>query len=114
MGAQTSLKCANCGQKLDLTDKFCRECGLPTIRRAEMTEKLPVSPPDTQELKRSLDVKAEPKPFVRQEPEPEPDSEQAETTGSVVQATSPTFAAGMATSTAIMVGVIVLFAVGGV
>ena len=113
--AEAQLTCANCGRHLDSADKFCRECGLPTPRRAEqIREQAPVPPPDTQELQRALDVKPEPRPFVREEPEEEkPDEQDADTTGSVVQATSPTFAASMATSTLVMIGLILILAIGG-
>ncbi len=110
----TELTCANCGQPLDAADKFCRECGLPTPRRAEVMQRQTQQPPDTQELKRAVDTRPEPRPFVRTEPEEAAQAEKpVDTTGSVVQATSPTFATSMATSTLIMVGVILLFAIGG-
>ena len=111
----TEMTCANCGQRLELADKFCRECGLPTPRRAEvMQRQAPVPPPDTQEMKRALDARPEPRPFIRQEPEEAAPEQEVDTTGSVVQATSPTFAASLAASTLITVVAILLLAAGGV
>jgi hypothetical protein len=114
--SQEDMTCANCGRRLDPTDKFCRECGLPTPRHGQ-AQKLAATPPDTVELKRAFAV-AEPelKPFARPEPEVEPEAEatKALTTGSVVRATSPTFAANLASSTLLMVGVIALLAIAGV
>jgi uncharacterized membrane protein len=105
------LTCANCGRRLDPTDKFCRECGLPTVRQAQ-AQKLVPAPPDTGELKRAFEVQPEVKPFARAEPEPEPD--EPLTTGQVVKSTNPTFTANLASSTALMVGVIVVLVIAGV
>ena len=109
------LVCANCGRHLDPTDKFCRDCGLPTARQAR-AQKLAATPPDTGELKRAFDVQPDLKPFARPEPkvEDEADAEEPLTTGSVVRATSPTLAASLASSTVLMVGVIVVLAVAGI
>jgi hypothetical protein len=123
------LKCANCGQPLDVNDKFCRECGLPTVRHAVERQAVKVEPPDTREMKRALEV-PEPKPFVRVEPEPfdsddlpglPPDTLTTpavllppETTGDVVRATSPTQVTRMATSTLVMLGLIAVLAIAGV
>jgi len=123
------LKCANCGQPLDASDKFCRECGLPTVRHAVERQAVKVEPPDTREMKRALDV-PEPKPFVRVEPELfdtdelpglPPDTITAtavlpppETTGDVVRATSPTQMTRMAASTLLMIGLIIFLAITGV
>ncbi len=105
---EPELRCANCGQRLDVSDKFCRECGLPTIRRAEIQRAvLAVPPPDTQELKRALDGMPEPQPFVRASPDAPPDAGQELTTGSVLRVTSPTFATRAAMSTLFMVALIV-------
>ena len=111
---QSELTCANCGRRLDLADKFCRDCGLPTARHAQ-AQKLAATPPDTGELKRAFAVETELKPFARPEPEVEPEAEETEnlTTGSVVRATNPTFAANLASSTLLMVVVIVLLAIAG-
>ncbi len=112
--AQPELRCANCGQRLDVSDKFCRECGLPTIRRAETQRAVPaVPPPDTLELKRALEAMPEPQPFVRASPDstPVPEAGQEITTGAVLRVTSPTFATQAAVSTLFMVALI-LFLVG--
>jgi len=111
---QSELTCANCGRRLDLADKFCRDCGLPTTHHAQ-AQKLAATPPDTGELKRAFAVETELKPFARPEPEVEPEAEETEnlTTGSVVRATNPTFAANLASSTLLMVVVIVLLAIAG-
>jgi len=108
--------CANCGQPLDANDKFCRQCGLPTLRQAEAQKRIPVPPPDTGEFKRALDAVPEPQPFLRTEPEFEPleDEPPEETTGSLVRATSPTQAMRLASSTLLMVGVIFILAVVGI
>ena len=111
---QSELTCANCSRRLDPTDKFCRDCGLPTTHHAQ-AQKLAATPPDTGELKRAFAVETELKPFARPEPEVEPEAEETEdlTTGSVVRATNPTFAANLASSTLLMVVVIVLLAIAG-
>lgn len=108
--------CANCGQPLDVNDKFCRQCGLPTLRQAEAQKRVPVSPPDTGEMKRALDAVPEPLPFLRMESEFEPLEEELpeETTSSVIRATSPTQATRLAGSTLLMVVVIVILALAGV
>ena len=112
---QSELTCANCSRRLDPTDKFCRDCGLPTTHHAQ-AQKLAATPPDTGELKRAFAVETELKPFARPEPEVEPEAEEPEnlTTGSVVRATNPTFAANLASSTLLMVGVIVVLAIAGI
>jgi hypothetical protein len=111
----TELVCANCSRRLDPTDKFCRDCGLPTARQAQ-TQKLASTPPDTDELKRAFDVQPDLKPFARPEPEIEEEMEAEEplTTGSVVRATNPTFAANLASSTVLMVAVILVLALAGI
>jgi hypothetical protein len=120
------LKCANCGQRVDASDKFCRECGLPTLRNTRRAV-TPAAPPDTGELRRALNAMPDPRPFTRVEPEPAPAAEaepaleateaapppSRDTTGSVVQATSPTFAFQSASVTLVMMVVIVLIAVAG-
>src|ERR1051325_6530132 len=94
--------CANCGQPLDPNDKFCRQCGLPTLRQAEAQKRVPTSPPDTGEMQRALDAtpdsSLELRPFLRTEPEFESieDETPEETTSSVLRATSPTQAVRMA------------------
>ena len=100
------LRCGRCGQPLDANDKFCRECGLPTLRHAELQRAVPSAPPDTAEFRRAMDLAAEPRPFLRSGmTEPGPNAEL--TTGGVVKVTNPTFAFRMAGSTLLMVGLIV-------
>jgi len=126
------LACANCGQRLDPADKFCRECGLPTMRRAAERQRIPAAPPDTGEMKRALNAVPDPQPFMRLEAGPE-DTERVappvapsadgpltradtppETTGDVLRATSPTQAVQMASSTLLMlIGLMVVLAVAG-
>jgi hypothetical protein len=112
------LRCANCHHALDPTDKFCRECGLPTLHRAQAQRAMPAAPPDTDEFKRMMEVEADPRPFVRSStgeiPTAEASGEADLTTGSVVRVTNPTQAAQMAASTLLMVGLIVVLAVIGV
>ena len=115
--AQASeLTCANCSQRLDASDKFCRECGLPTMRQAQKQKQVPALPPDTSEMRRALDAVPDPRPFARVEPEPMSDAaaEGEDTTGDVVQVTNPTLAFQMASSTLLMVGVMVVLAIAGV
>lgn len=114
--AELELNCANCGQPLDPSDKFCRECGLPTLRRAEAQAQVPTRSPDTDELKRALDPTIEPRPFLREEVEPTaPDAPLDPLhTSDVVRVTNPTFVANLASSTALMVGLIVVLAVVGI
>jgi hypothetical protein len=108
------LTCSNCGQPLDVTDRFCRECGLPTVRQAEAQRQAAAVPLDTAEMKRALDIAPEPKPFTREE-EPDAAAEDAEdSTGSVVKATSPTQAMRLAIPTAIMITAIMFLAGVGV
>ena len=100
--------CANCGQPLDAADKFCRECGLPTMRHAAERKRVPAAPPDTGALRRALHAQPEPQPFDRPPSPPE-------TTGDVVRATSPTQAVQMAGSTLMMlIGLMLVLAVAGV
>jgi hypothetical protein len=123
-GNPSALACANCRHPLDPTDKFCRECGLPTLRQAETQRAVPATPPpDTQELRRALDAVPDPQPFSREGtvlaarlPEgPAGLSGEGElTTGGVIRATNPTQAARMAATTVFMVGLILVFAVVGV
>jgi hypothetical protein len=112
------LRCANCQHRLDPTDKFCRECGLPTLHRAHTQRAVPTPPPDTAEFRRAMDVAADPRPFIRETPADEPSGQVTDppdlTTGSVVRVTNPTQAAQMAASTLLMVGLIVVLAVVGV
>jgi len=107
------LKCANCGRVLDPHDKFCRECGLPTLRRAQSHAQVPQSPPDTGEMKRAMDAVPDPKPFLRSNVETAPALSPVETTGSIIHATSPTHATNMASVTMLMVGAIVILAMIG-
>src|SRR5678816_2973954 len=110
---ESAQTCANCGQPLDANDKFCRQCGLPTLRQAEAQKRIPTSPPDTGEMKRALDAMPEPLPFLRLEPEFEPVEEALpeETTGSVIRVTSPTQATRMASTTLLLVVVIFILAI---
>jgi hypothetical protein len=106
----TDLRCANCNKHLDPTDKFCRECGLPTVHRAETQRMAAATPPNADELKHAMDAVPDPAPFVRaydQEPRAL-DGAPELTTGSVIKVTNPTFAAQMAGSTLLMVGLIVV------
>lgn len=114
--AETNFYCANCNQPLDLTDKFCRECGLPTLRRAEAQAQISALSPDGDELKRALDSATEPRPFLREEAEPTAPAMPPEPlhTSDVVRATNPTFITNLASSTALMVGLIVMLAVVGI
>lgn len=105
--SSAEMTCANCGQGLDANDKFCRECGLPTMRTATERKRVPTAPPDTGEMRRALNVVPDPRPFQRETPPPE-------TTGDVLKATSPTQAMQMATSTLVMIGVIVVLVVAGI
>jgi hypothetical protein len=102
------LRCGSCGQPLDGTDKFCRECGLPTLHRAALHRAVPTAPPDAAEFRRAMDAPPDPQPFLRPGPllaEPEPSTEL--TTSSVLKVTNPTFAMRMAGSTLLMVGLII-------
>ena len=114
--ADIELHCANCGQPVDHTDKFCRECGLPTLRRAEAQAQVPTFAPNPNELPRTLDPDPEPQPFLREAAEPDEASvvDVPLHTSDVVRATNPTFAANLASSTALMVGLIVVFAIIGI
>lgn len=120
-GNPSALACANCRHPLDPTDKFCRECGLPTLRQAETQRAVPAAPPpDTQELRRALDAVPDPQPFSREgavlaaRPHDGLGGEGDLTTGGVIRATNPTQAARMAATTVIMVGLILVFAAAGV
>jgi hypothetical protein len=96
---------------LDANDKFCRECGLPTMRHAAERKRVPAAPPDTGEMRRALNAQPEPAPFARSDDEPTPPPE---TTGDVVRATSPTQAVQMASSTVLMlIALMVVLAVAG-
>lgn len=115
------LRCANCGQPLDARDKFCRECGLPTLRHAAERRPVHLEPPDTVELRRALDAAPEPRPFLRVEAAPadeaDPDAPVTslpETTGDVLHGTNPTQMTRLAGSTLIMIGLIVVLVIAGV
>ena len=107
--AAPDLNCGSCGQALDATDKFCRECGLPTLRRAELQRAVPTAPPDAAEFKRAMEHAPDPQPFLRAAPgvPAEASGSPELTTGGVLKATSPTFAFQMAGSTLLMVGLII-------
>lgn len=100
------LTCTRCGQLLEATDNFCRQCGLPTHRPTAP----PAAPPDTQELKRAFDITPDPRPFERA---PDPATPAPESTGQVMKATSPTHMTHLAGSTGLMVGLIVVLALAG-
>jgi|SRR5579859_118319 len=110
------LKCASCNQRLDPTDKFCRECGLPTVYRADTQRLASAAPPNTEELKRAMDVAAAPTPFGPpiEQTIAAPPVAPGLTTGSVVKVTNPTFAMQMAGSTLLMVGLIVILGAIGI
>ena len=110
------LRCSNCDNRLDPTDKFCRECGLPTVHRAEAQRLAAAEPPNVAELKRAMDVSADPAPFAAAPGQQErgPGYGPELTTGGVVRVTSPTFATQLAASTLIMVGLIVVLVVVGI
>src|SRR5262245_55602923 len=109
------LRCSNCDNRLDPTDKFCRECGLPTVHRAEAQRQAAAEPPNVAELKRAMDVAADPGPFTPgRAPKGSGNTQPELTTGGVVKVTSPTFATQMAASTLIMVGLIVVLVVVGI
>ncbi len=112
------LRCANCGQLLDASDKFCRECGLPTLRHAAERKPVHLEPPDTVELQRALNSAPELKPFLRVEAAPDESEDLApslpETTGDVLHGTSPTQMTRLAGSTLIMIGLIVVLVIAGV
>jgi len=117
--AGAPLTCANCRHSLDPSDKFCRECGLPTVRQAETQRAVPAAPPDVRELKSALEVPPDPKPFQRDGAALAPmagasAAEPELTTGGVVRVTSPTQATQMAASTLLMVGLILVFVIVGV
>lgn len=112
--AENELFCENCHQQLEASDKFCRQCGLPTLQQAQAQKQVPSLPPDTAEFKRNMDTLPDPSPFLRAEPEdasenlPEPP-----TTGSVLRATSPTQTFQSASVTILMVGLIVFMVLAG-
>jgi hypothetical protein len=114
--ADEQLFCENCHQRLDPTDKFCRQCGLPTLRQAQAQKEVPGFPPDTAELKRNFEVQPDPTPFLRTGSGMVPDQDdlgQTPTTGSVLRATSPTQAVQSAATTIIMVGLIIFMVLAG-
>ncbi|MBP7694583.1 MAG: zinc ribbon domain-containing protein [Anaerolineales bacterium] len=113
-----AITCGNCGRPLDGSDRFCRECGLPTVRQAGERHRVPVldtqpgaAPPDTRELRRAFNVQARPA-WRAADPA---DTAPPETTSDVVRATSPTQAVRMASSTLLMlIGLMVFLAAAGV
>lgn len=107
--AMPDLQCGSCGRALDATDKFCRECGLPTVRRAELQRSTPTAPPDAAEFRRAMDHAPDVQPFLRAAPgAPSETANSTElTTSGVLKVTSPTFAFQMAGSTLLMVGLII-------
>ena len=114
--AEEQLFCENCHQRLDPTDKFCRQCGLPTVRQAQAQKRVPGLPPDTIELQRNFDVQPDPTPFLRAGREAASDPEaqtQTPTTGTVLRATNPTHAFQASAVTIIMVGLIIFMVLAG-
>jgi hypothetical protein len=114
--ADEQLFCENCHQTLDATDKFCRQCGLPTLRQAQAHKQVTNLPPDTIELQRNFDVQPDPSPFLRAGGKSASEAEtimHTPTTGSVVRATSPTFAFQASATTIIMVGLIIFMVLAG-
>ena len=110
------LRCSNCDNRLDPTDKYCRECGLPTVHRSETQRLAAEEPPNVAELKRAMNVAADPAPFAAGADQRARDMGAGPelTTGGVVKVTSPTYATQMAASTLIMVGLIVILVVVGI
>jgi len=115
------LRCANCGQQLDARDRFCRECGLPTLRHATERKPVHLEPPDTVELKRALDATPEPRPFLRVEAaadddadQPAPNTPVPETTADVLRGSGPTQMTRLAGSTLFMLGLIAVLVIAGV
>ncbi len=114
--ADDQLFCENCHQRLDPTDKFCRQCGLPTLRQAQAQKMVPGLPPDTVELKRYFEVQPDPSPFLRAGADVSSDQEtlaQTPTTGSILRATNPAHALQSASVTIIMVGLIIFMVLAG-
>jgi hypothetical protein len=113
--AEEQLFCENCHQRLDPTDKFCRQCGLPTIRQAQAQKRVPGLPPDTAELQRNFEVQPDPSPFLRTEGDASSQETlmQTPTTGTVLRATSPTHTMQSASITIIMVGLIIFMVLAG-
>ncbi|MCC7359159.1 MAG: zinc ribbon domain-containing protein [Anaerolineales bacterium] len=110
----SGLQCANCHHALDATDKFCRECGLPTLRQAEAVRAVPQHSPG---LPSAVTEQApDPQPFVRSATDATSPSEpEAElTTSGLVRVTSPTLATQMALSTVVMVVLILAFMAAGI
>ncbi len=109
-------QCANCHRSLDDMDKFCRECGLPTLLQAQALRAVPTDAPGTPAVRPGLEEMPDPQPFVRPGADPtrpvEPSGEL--TTGGVVRVTSPTLATQMGLSTVVMVVLIVALAAVGV
>ena len=109
-----NLRCSNCDNRLDPTDKFCRECGLPTVHRSESQRLAAAEPPNVAELKRAMEVAADPTPFAAKAGPHGSGGLPELTTGGVVKVTNPTFAAQLAGSTLIMVGLIAVLVVVGI
>ncbi len=114
--SEAGQQCASCHHALDATDRFCRECGLPTLLQAQTVRAVPTHAPGMPEPRRGLDVVPDPPPFVRHAADAtHPLEESGElTTGGVVRVTSPTMATQMAISTVMMVALIAMFVVVGV
>jgi hypothetical protein len=113
--ADEQLFCENCHQRLDSTDKFCRQCGLPTVRQAQAQKRVPDFPPDTAELKRNFEVQPDPSPFLRTggDASSQETLMQTPTTGTVLRATNPTHTLQSASVTIIMVGLIIFMVLAG-
>jgi hypothetical protein len=117
---EAALICANCRRPLDPTDKFCRECGLPTLRQAVTQRAVPTPPPDVREFQQAMEVAPDPQPFAREGSVLAPYADHGAaaqeadlSTGSVIRATNPTLVTRLAASTLLMVGLIVVFVVVG-
>ena len=89
---------------------------MPTVHRSEAQRLAAEQPPNVAELKRAMEVAADPAPFERVDFQPLPGANTGPelTTSGVLKVTNPTFAAQMAGSTLLMVGVVIVLLVIGV
>jgi ribosomal protein L40E len=111
--ADEQLFCEKCHQQLDPTDKFCRQCGLPTLRQAQAQKRVPDFPPDTAELERNFEVQPDPAPFLRDNEADREKLTETPTTGDILRVTSPTQAVRSASVTIVMVGLIIFMVLAG-
>jgi hypothetical protein len=119
---ENAIRCANCGQRLTTNDKFCRQCGLPTLQQAQAQKRIPSPPPDTGELERALEAQPDPRPFLRAESNEaelqallatevdEATGSEPLTTTDMVNATNPTLAVQKATLVLGMIAVLAIIA----